>query len=81
MDALTFLKQSGKAVAEQVAKAAGSNYVYFSQIAYGHRRPSPELARRLVDASGGQLTLAGLRPDLWPASDVQTPVAAGGSAR
>jgi len=65
MDALTFLKKVGKSGAEKVARDAGSNYVYFSQIAYGHRRPSPELARRLVDASGGELSLSELRPDLW----------------
>lgn len=51
MDALSFLEKHGKEVAERVAKAAGTNYAYFSQIAYGHRRPSPDLARELVDAS------------------------------
>ncbi len=65
MDALTFLKTAGKSEAERVAIAAGSNYVYFSQIAYGHRRASPDLARKLVKESGGQMTLAKLRPDLW----------------
>jgi hypothetical protein len=65
MDAMTFLKEAGRDAAEQVARAAGTNYVYFSQIAYGHRKPSPNLARRLVEASGAKLTLAGLRPDLW----------------
>jgi hypothetical protein len=47
-----FLEKHGKPVAERVAKAAGTNYAYFSQIAYGHRRPSPDLALRLVKASG-----------------------------
>ena len=65
MNALTFLKKVGKTAAEKVACDAGSNYVYFSQIAYGHRRPSPELARRLVEASAGEMTLSELRPDLW----------------
>ena len=65
MDALTFLKTAGKAEAERVARAAGSNYVYFSQIAYGHRRPSPDLARKLSEASGGKMTLPKLRPDVW----------------
>lgn len=51
MDALAFLEKHGKEVAERVAVAAGTNYAYFSQIAYGHRRPSPDLARELVDAS------------------------------
>lgn len=51
MDAHAFLEKHGKPVAEQVAKAAGTNYAYFSQIAYGHRRPSVDLARELVSAS------------------------------
>jgi hypothetical protein len=50
MDAKAFLEKHGKEVAEQVAKLAGTNYPYFSQIAYGHRRPSPDLARELVTA-------------------------------
>lgn len=51
MDALAFLEKHGKDVAEQVAEAAGTKYVYFSQIAYGHRRPSVDLAHQLVSAS------------------------------
>lgn len=51
MDAKTFLEKHGKEVAARVATAAGTNYAYFNQIAYGHRRPSPDLARELVTAS------------------------------
>ena len=51
MNAHDFLDKHGKETAERVAKEAGSNYAYFSQIAHGHRRPSPELAQRLVAAS------------------------------
>lgn len=51
MDALAFLKKHGVKVCKQVAKAAGSNYEYFSQIAYGHRRPSVDKASALVSAS------------------------------
>jgi hypothetical protein len=51
MDALSFLEKHGKEVAERVATAAGTNYAYFSQIAYGHRRPSVDLAQKLVASS------------------------------
>lgn len=51
MDARSFLEKHGKELAERVARRAGTNYPYFSQIAYGHRRPSPDLARELVNAS------------------------------
>lgn len=69
MDAKHFLEKHGKAAAEKVAVAAGSNYAYFSQIAYGHRRPSPDLAHKLVAAStevcadpADQLDFASLLP-------------------
>lgn len=51
MDAKAFLEKHGKERCERVARLAGTNWPYFSQIAYGHRRPSPDLARRLVSAS------------------------------
>lgn len=51
MDAKAFLDKHGREIAERVAKRAGTNWPYFSQIAYGHRRPSPHLARQLVEAS------------------------------
>lgn len=46
-----FLGRHGKVVATVVAENAGTNWPYFSQIAYGHRRPSVELADKLVKAS------------------------------
>lgn len=46
-----FLGRHGKVVSTVVAERAGTNWPYFSQIAYGHRRPSVELAERLVKAS------------------------------
>lgn len=50
MNALEFLKRHGKPAAEAVAIAAGTNWAYFSQLAYGHRRPSLPMAERLVAA-------------------------------
>lgn len=60
MDAKEFLEAVGKNEAEEVAKRAGTNYAYYAQIAYGHRRPSPELAERLVTESGNRLDFAAL---------------------
>lgn len=57
MTAYEFLQRYGKPRAEVVAKRAKTKYVYFSHLAYGHRRPSPEMAERLVKASDGELTL------------------------
>lgn len=55
MDALTFLEKHGKDVATRVAERAGSKYAYFSQIAYGHRRPSVTMAEKLVSASAEEI--------------------------
>lgn len=51
MDAFAFLEKHGKHVTTTVAEMAGTNWAYFSQIAYGHRRPSVDLAEKLVAAS------------------------------
>lgn len=42
----------------------GTSYAYMSQLAHGHRNPSPALCRRLV-AADRRLTLKALRPDIW----------------
>mgnify|MGYP005667932333 FL=1 len=55
MNAKEFLEKFGREEAERVATSSGTNYAYFSQLAYGHRRPSVDLAERLVAASEGRL--------------------------
>lgn len=49
-----------------VAAAAKTTVGHLWQLAGGHRKASAELAERLQDASGGEITIAGLRPDLIP---------------
>lgn len=56
MDAAKYLKMFGTKKAEEVAVAAKTSLPYFQQLAYKVRRPSPDLARRLVDASDGVLS-------------------------
>lgn len=51
MEPLAFIEKHGKDVATKVAEAAGTNWPYLSQIGHGHRRPSVELAEKLVEAS------------------------------
>ena len=55
MDALNFMKKFGIAEAERVSREAGTTFGYFKQIAYGHRRPSPELAEKFEKASDSQM--------------------------
>lgn len=49
---------------QSVAAAAKTTVGHIWQLAGGHRKASAELAERLQDASGGEITIAGLRPDL-----------------
>lgn len=49
---------------QAVADAAKTTVGHLWQLAGGHRKASAELAGRLQDASGGEITIAGLRPDL-----------------
>lgn len=55
-----------------LARAAGVTQGRISQIIVGKEKPSLELTRRLVQATGGRVTLLDLRPDLTdllPASE------------
>lgn len=49
---------------QEVAAAASTTVGHLWQLAGGHRKASAELAERLQDASDGEITIAGLRPDL-----------------
>lgn len=49
---------------KEVADKAGTSVGYLWQLAGGHRKAASDLAERLQDASDGEITIAGLRPDL-----------------
>jgi DNA-directed RNA polymerase subunit F len=66
MDAKKYIQEFGRDKAKEVSESAGTTIEYFSQIAYGHRRPSVKLANRLVKASEEQLDFVSLlnaKPD------------------
>lgn len=63
MDAKSFHDKHGREVSERVAIRAGTNYAYFNQIVYGHRRPSVKLAQRLVEASAEEIRAKDQRLD------------------
>lgn len=65
MNALQFLQKHSRAHIEQVCAKANTNLAYFRHIAYGHRRPSPEMCRRLEAASEYALSRVELRPDIY----------------
>ena len=49
----------------QFADRAGTRVQYLYHLKGGHRKAGPALARRMVVASGGALSLGDVRPDLW----------------
>lgn len=65
MDVRDYLKAHDGETVEGVAVKAGTSVAYLRQLSGKHRRPSPELAKKLVQASDGAMTLAKLRPDIW----------------
>ena len=60
-----WLKQAADEERDRVAKAAGTSVGYLYQIAGGHRKASPELCKKLQDATDGVLTVSMIRPDLY----------------
>ena len=65
MDAKTFYSQFGEDESKRVSIAAGTTLEYFKQVMYDNRKFSPKLAVKIVVASEGRMTRAGLRPDIW----------------
>lgn len=64
MDMLALKNEIGSEGLDQLAEKVESSPAYLSQIAHGHRKPSPALCRRLV-AAEPRLTLSALRPDVY----------------
>lgn len=60
-----WLKKATAPERDRVAAEAGTSVGYLYQIAGGHRNPSLELSKKLQAASKGELTIPGLRPDLY----------------
>lgn len=65
MDLKTFIAESG--ARKTLADALGTSPDYLWQIATGWqgRKASPKLALAIEEATGGKVTRAELRPDLW----------------
>lgn len=72
-----WLKKATALERDRVATAAGTSVGYLYQIGGGHRKPSLELSKKLQAAAGGELTMSGLRPDLYELlTESKSPVAA-----
>jgi hypothetical protein len=56
MDAMEYWKQAGIEATRKACREAGTTYEHFKHIAHKRRRPSVELANKLIKASNGQMT-------------------------
>lgn len=70
MDAMTWWKLVGTEQAKAAVLSTGTSWLYFQHIAHKRKRPGPDLARRLINASGGALTLDEL---LFPEDQRRSP--------
>jgi len=62
MDAMTYWKAHGRETVMQLCDKVGTTYNYWKHIANRRKRPSVDLARRMVEESGGKMTLNELLP-------------------
>ncbi len=62
MDAMTFWRERGTEQVKQLCEATGTTYSYWKHIANRRKRPSVDLARRMVEYTEGVLTLDELLP-------------------
>lgn len=69
MDAKAYWDSVGKQAVIELCEQVGTSYGYYKQIANKRKRPSIDLARKMVAASGGQLSLDKL---LFPLSERRT---------
>jgi len=67
MDLKTYWEGLDSAERRKLAKRAKTNMAYLSQLVHQHRRPSPEMAKTLCEATGNAVPLSKLRPDIWAA--------------
>ena len=57
MDLMEYWKLIGKKDAEELCKSVGTSYEYFKHICNKRKRPSVDLARKIVKQSGGEISL------------------------
>lgn len=65
MKPLAFWQSLTSARKKSLARQCNTSVAYLSQIAHGHRRPSPALAFDIWRATHFTWKLKSLRPDIW----------------
>ena len=68
MNLRTFLDNMVPDDRRAFAKKVGTTANYLNLLHYGVKVPGPLMARKIHDASGQQIPLHELRPDIWKAA-------------
>ena len=69
MNALARYLQSTDTTQSEFAERAGLAQWDVNRVVNGERKASVRIARAVVKATDGEVTLTDLRPDLWPAAE------------
>lgn len=69
MNLKTYIETYGTDAARKVAKAAGTNYAYLSQVAHGHRKAGALLTQKISQSTGNIVQLHEIRPDIYQPSE------------
>lgn len=62
MNAMEYWKKYGRERVIELCEKSGTSYLYWQHIANGRKRPSVDLAYRLVENSDGELSFIELLP-------------------
>lgn len=65
-------QKNSRILIDELAHRCGTNRAYLSQIAYGHRRPSPQMALRIEKETGGDVRREELLPELFASFPIDT---------
>ncbi len=66
MELKQYLRSLNKEQKQQLADEVGTSVHYLRHLAHGRRNAGHKLARKIQEASGHQVTLSELRPDIYP---------------
>ena len=69
MNLKTYISDSSRKQALAAALNTSIEYLWQLSVAWRGKKPSPALARRIRDATAGEVSLHELRPDVWPVDE------------
>ena len=69
MNLMSYISDTARKQALAAALNTSPDYLWQIATAWRGKKPSPAFARRIRDATGGEVSLHELRPDVWPVGE------------